>query len=88
MVIIAGVQGRPWLLAWIAVSIGVLAFVLVWRNAPPRSAASGADYYCYELRQGWVCMYRQADCEARAASEPAGLVTKRCAARSIDVPSP
>ena len=80
-------QRRPWLLAWIAISIGVLAFVLVWRNEPPKAAADGADSYCYELRQGWVCIYRRPDCEARQAAEPAGSVTQRCAAHSAEVPS-
>ncbi len=81
-------RGRPWLLAWIAISIGVLAFVLVWRTELPRPGAGGADAYCYELRRGWVCMYQRADCETRLAAEPAGSVLRACAAHSTDVAAP
>jgi hypothetical protein len=81
-------RGRPWLLAWIAVSIGVLAAVLVWRSEPPQAGASAAGYYCYQLRQGWVCMRQRADCERRLAAEPAANVQKTCAGRSTDTVSP
>ena len=53
-----------------------------------RTTADHADFYCYEMRRGWVCTYAREDCLARQEKEAAGDVTKRCAAHYDDVLTP
>jgi len=78
---------RPLLLI-VALAAGLIAYVLATRGVPRRIGDQDADFFCYELRQGWVCMYARADCEARLAVEPQADVEKTCLPHFVDVPSP
>ena len=77
-------QQRILILA-MAVVAGVTAAYLIASRTPPRQGAAAAgDYYCYELRQAWVCAYAKSECEARLAREPQMDVKSRCTRHSSD----
>jgi hypothetical protein len=83
------VKLKPIALLVVALMAGIAAAYLVGTLGPPRRAgADDADYYCYQLRQGGVCMYARAECEARLAREAPADVRQRCEPKTNDPPSP
>ena len=81
-------QPRQILALILALIAGATAYVLVKRGVPHKIGPDDADYFCYELHKGWVCVYARADCEARQALERPADVEKGCLPHFIDVPSP
>jgi hypothetical protein len=80
-----GVRARSIVLLIVALAAGVVASYFLASQARPRKVGDDADYYCYELRQAWVCAYARAECEARLAREVQADVLKRCMPHT-DVP--
>ena len=72
----------------IAVVAALASYVLATRGVPRRIGAEDADFFCYELRQGWVCMYARGDCESRLAAERQTDVEKPCKPHFSEAPSP
>jgi hypothetical protein len=79
---------KQMLVAIVALMSGLAAYVFVTRGVPHRIGPEDADYFCYELHKGWVCMYARGDCETRQALEQQADIEKRCQPHYIDVPSP
>ena len=71
-----------------AVGAGLAAAYGVASLGPPRHAGDDADYYCYELKQAWVCAYARSECDARLAREVATDVRRRCTPHNNDAVSP
>jgi hypothetical protein len=82
------VKARMILALVLAVAAGLAAAYLVASRGAPRHGGNDADYYCYELRQVWVCSYARSECEARLAREVPSAIQKRCTAQTNDPPSP
>ena len=79
---------RTILLLAVAIAAGLSAAYFVNSRGMPRYGGSDADYYCYELRQAWVCAYARSECEARMAREDLTDIIKRCTPYTNDPPSP
>ena len=81
-------KARTIALLVIAVAAGLAAAYLVTSLGPPKIRAADADYYCYELRQAWVCAYAKTECEARLARETPIKGRKGCTPYWNDSVSP
>jgi hypothetical protein len=80
---------RQFVIVFIALVVGMISSLLVARLINRNMVgATNADYYCFELRQGWTCMYALQDCEDRLALEKQENVQKKCSLHSVDAVSP
>jgi hypothetical protein len=82
------VKARTILALVLAVTAGLAAAYFVAARGVPRYGGNDADYYCYELRQVWVCANARSECEARLAREVPSAIQKRCTGHTNDPPSP
>ncbi|HKM63120.1 MAG TPA: hypothetical protein VJY39_11590 [Acidisphaera sp.] len=71
----------------VALTAGAFAFVRT-RALFQGGTHPGADYFCYELRQGWVCTYAEQECRLRQANEAPPDVQRGCTAHDDDVLTP